>query len=71
LRSAWGSQPVFSGVDTSGNQTATQTNPTAPVMMNDQRHDNLSISQATAGAPTANPSVDPQEIAAIAVPRSV
>ena len=51
--------------------TATQTNPTAPVMMKDQRHDNVSISQATAGAPSASPRVDPEEIAAIAVPRSV
>ena len=70
-RSAGGSHPVFSGVDTRASQTATQTNPTAPVMMKDQRHDNVSISQATAGAPSASPREDPQEIAAIAVPRSV
>ena len=40
-------------------------------MMKDQRHDNVSISQATVGAPSASPRVDPEEIAAIAVPRSV
>jgi hypothetical protein len=70
-RSAGGTHRVFSGVDTCGSHTATQTNPTAPVMMKDQRHDNVSISQATAGAPSASPREDPQEIAAIAVPHSV
>ena len=40
-------------------------------MMKDQRHDNVSISQATAGAPSASPRLDPAEITAMAVPRSV
>ena len=71
LRSAGGNHPVFSGVEISAAQAAIQTNPTAPVMMKDQRHDNVSISQATAGAPSASPREDPQEIAAIAVPHSV
>ena len=46
---------VFSGVETQRSHTATHTNPTAPVMTNDQRHDTASISQATAGAPSASP----------------
>ena len=70
-RSACGSHRVFSGVETSASQTATQTNPTAPVMMKDQRHDSVSINQATAGAPSASPRLDPAEITAMAVPRSV
>ena len=70
-RSASGSQRVFSGVETSVLHATTQINPTAPVMTNDQRHDAAWISQATAGAPSAKPRLDPAEIAAIAVPRSV
>jgi len=55
------SQRVFSGVETSPNQTTTQTKPTAPVMMKDQRHDSVAINQATAGAPSASPRLDPPE----------
>ena len=70
-RSGCGSHLVFSGVDTTADQSATQPNPIAPVMMNDQRHDATSISHATNGAPSANPRLEPAEIAPIAVPRSV
>jgi hypothetical protein len=71
-RSTCGSQRrVFSGVETSASQIPAQIKPTAPVMMKDQRHESVWINHATAGAPRASPRLDPPEVTAIAVPRSL
>ena len=61
----------YASLDTSERNITTQTRPTAPVTTNDQRHELTEMIHATNGAPIAAPRLDPAEIAAIAVPRSL
>ena len=70
-RSASGIQRVRSGVETKTIHTATQSNPTAPVITNDHRHDSAEISHATSGALSAGPNSVPAWISPTARPRSV